>query len=142
MVDAETAAALLAGFISGAAVAFATTALALIVAARSPGWRQRAAQTRLSLPVVGVVIVNGMMLLWTLTGLLLGAAYLRAESRHPDNGLLSSNWLFTALVAGGIAAIVIALWIIRGRLTVPTAVTAAVVLLAFGWMLPLLAASA
>jgi len=135
----ETARALLAGFISGAAVAFGTSFLALVVLARSTVWQRLPQNRRVPLPLVGAVFVNLLFLLWTALGLLLGAAYLRAESDHPEGALLSHNWLFTLLVAAGVAIAVGAVAVIRGRPRWPVLAGALMTLLAFGWMLPALA---
>lgn len=139
MPDAETLRALLAGLIAGSAAAFATTAVALRAIVRSEQWRARAAGTAVPLPLVGVVLVNGLMLAWTAPGLLLGAAYLRVESTHPAGGLGSPNRLFTLLIAGAVLGALLVWSYLRGRLTPAMAFTGAVALAAFGWLLPLLA---
>lgn len=139
MPDPETARALLAGLIAGAATAFATTAIALIAIARDERWHARTASVRVPLPLLGVVFVNGLMLGWTLLGLVLGAAYLRAEDAYPAGGVGSTNRLFTLLIAGAVAVLLLGVAFIRGRLTRPMWATAIVALLAFGWLLPGLA---
>ncbi len=139
MADADTARALLAGLVAGAAASFATTAIALTALVRDPRWRQRTQNLRVPLPLMGVVFVNGLMLAWTALGLLLGAAYLRAESAHPAGGLGSPNRLFTLLVAGAVAVLLLGVVYVRGRLTAPMWGTALVALAAFGWLLPGLA---
>jgi hypothetical protein len=135
----ETARALLAGFVSGAAVALATTFLGMVVLARSTVWRRLPQNRRVPLPLMGVVFVNLLILSWTALGLLLGAAFLRAESDHPAGALLSANWLFTLLVTMGVATAIGAAFVVRGRLEWPVWATAAMAVLAFGWMLPALA---
>jgi hypothetical protein len=135
----ETARALLAGFVSGAAVALATTFLGMVVVARSTVWQRLPQNRRVPLPLMGVVFVNLLILSWTALGLLLGAAYLRAESDHPAGALLSANWLFTLLVTMGVATAIGAAFVVRGRLEWPVWATAAMAVLAFGWMLPALA---
>jgi hypothetical protein len=135
----ETARALLAGFVSGAAVALATTFLGMVVVARSTVWQRLPQNRRVPLPLMGVVFVNLLILSWTALGLLLGAAYLRAESDHPAGALLSANWLFTLLVTMGVATAIGAAFAVRGRLEWPVWATAAMAVLAFGWMLPALA---
>ena len=138
--DSEAARALVAGFLAGMTVAFATTAIVLVSMSRSEAWRRYAATRRgVPLPLIGVVVVNFTMLAWTAVGLLLGAAYLRAESRHPEGGLASANWLFTALVAGGTGLVLVLATVVRGRLTRPMGAVAVVAAAAFGWMLPGLA---
>ena len=53
--EVEAGRALLAGFVSGAAAAFVTVAIALWSMSRSPRWRERAAGLeRLSAPLLGV----------------------------------------------------------------------------------------
>lgn len=79
MPSGDTAEALLAGWVSGAAAALALTALMLFAIARDPAWRVRLGSTRLRLPLIGVVVVNAMMLFCTLVGLVLGAVYLVAD---------------------------------------------------------------
>jgi hypothetical protein len=135
----ETARALLAGFVSGAAVALATTFLGMVVLALSTVWRRLPLNRRVPLPLMGVVFVNLLILSWTALGLLLGAAFLRAESDHPAGALLSANWLFTLLVTMGVATAIGAAFVVRGRLEWPVWATAAMAVLAFGWMLPALA---
>ena len=138
--ETETAQALLAGFLSGAATAFATVAVGLAAIARSEGWRRYAARgRRVPLPLLGIVLVNGAMLGWTALGLLLGAAYLRAEASHPASGLASANWLFTVLVAAGAALVFLLAWFIRGRVPRPLGVMLLLATAAFGWLLPGLA---
>ena len=135
----ETARALLAGFVCGAAVAFATTFIALVVLSRSTVWQRLPQNRRVPMPLMGVVFVNLLILSWTALGLVLGAAYLRAESEHPAGALLSANWLFTLLVGGLTASALAAAVVVRGRLDWPAWSTALVAVFAFGWMLPALA---
>lgn len=135
----ETARALLAGFITGAAVAFATTFLSMLVLARSTVWQRLPQNRRVSLPLMGVVFVNLLMLVWTALGLLLGAAFLRVESERPDGALLSENWLFTLIVAILAGSALVVVLIVRGRLEWPAWATTLIATAAFGWMLPGLA---
>ena len=76
LVDPEVARPLLAGWISGAALGLAETALVVIAIARSPGWPRQLSGLRVSLPVFTIVAVNGMLIGWTLIGLLLGALWI------------------------------------------------------------------
>ena len=139
--DADTGHALLGGLIAGAVGAFAATIVVLRVVTRSPAWRQRAAAQRFSPALLGIVAANGLLLAWTATGLVLGAAYLRAESDRPAGGLGSPNRLFTLAVLVAIGSLLALGGIARGRVTAAMAQTAAIAALAFGWALPLLAAA-
>lgn len=137
--DPRVLQALVAGLIAGAATAFASTAIAMIAIARHPRWRERPLSLPIPLPAAGVIVVNGMMLAWTLTGLVLGALFLGIEDRRPYGGLGSANLAFTATVAGSIVALVALAAYVRGRVSWPVWSTAAVAAVAFGWLLPLLA---
>ena len=139
MPDGETMRALFSGLVAGAIVAFATTAITLIAIARDPRWILMASTVRVPLPLAGVVMVNGMMLGWTLVGLVLGAFYLAAEASTPTGGLGSTNVLFTSLVAGAVVLVLGAVTYIRGRVTWPMWSTALVAALSLGWVLPNLA---
>lgn len=135
----ETARALLAGFLSGAAAAFATTFLILVVISRNPAWQRMPQNRKVPMPLVGVVFVNLMMLLWTAAGLVLGAVYLRAESDRPAGALLTPNWTFTVGVSALILITLVTAVIIRGRLGTTAPLVALIAHLAFAWMLPILA---
>lgn len=124
----EAARALVAGWIAGAAAGLAITGVAMAVVIRGPAWWGRARVGHLSPPIIGIIVVNVMVFAWTLLGLLLGALYLAAGPSMFRVGL--------AAAVGG--ALVIA-WVVRGRLTWPMGATAAVALLAFAGLLPLLA---
>ena len=132
--EPEAARALVAGFISGAAAALASTGIALFSMSRNAEWwvraRERVAGARsVPLPLLGVVIVNAMMLAWTLLGLVLGAAYLSLDD--PARFRLFLNVaVLVALIAAGF---------VRGRMTRTMWVTALVAALAYGVLLPLLA---
>ena len=80
--DPDAARALLAGFIAGAAAAFATTAIALVAVTRSPRWQARLGAAP-RLPLLGVVLANALFLAWSLLGLVLGAVFIGVEDRHP-----------------------------------------------------------
>ena len=128
--EVEAGRALLAGFIAGAAAAFATTAIALLSMSRSPQWQVRATGVeRVSLPLLGVALVNGLLLGSTLLGLMLGAAYLGVEDRLR----------FALLVLAAVAVALAAATYVRGRLTAPMWGTALAAALAFGLLLPALA---
>ncbi len=139
MPDEQTLRALLAGLLSGAVVAFATTAIALVAIARDARWIAIASSVRVPLPLAGVVVVNGMLLAWTAAGLVLGALYLGAESSRPAGGLGSTNVLFSSLVAGAVLLALAAAAYVRGRLTWPMWSTALVAAASLGWLLPNLA---
>lgn len=126
-IDPEVGQALLAGWLSGAVVAFATTAILLVWLSRNDGWRLRFSRTTLRLPLVGVLIINGMMLGWTLVGLIVGAATLWTD--QPG---------FTVAVAV-ILALGLLMWVtLVGRPGWAVLSTAAVVLASFGGLLPFL----
>lgn len=139
MPDPSTLQALVAGFISGAAVAFASTAIVLIALARGNWWRRLPERQRIPLPLMGVVFVNALMLSWTLLGLVLGAGYLGVARVAPGAGLGSPNVRFTLVVTGAILVTLALAAFVRRRVTWPMWWTAGTALLAFGWMLPLLA---
>ena len=131
--------ALLAGLISGAAVALATTAIWITAIARDPRWRERPLSLPIPLPAAGVIVVNAMVLGWTVAGLVLGAVFLGIDDRRPAAGLGSANLAFTVVVAGSIVGLLALGAYVRGRVTWPVWGTAGVTVLAFGWLLPLLA---
>ena len=131
---AEAGRALLAGFVAGAAAAFATSAIVLIGMSRDDAWKARwrarlAGAERLPAPLLGVALVNGLLLGWTLLGLLLGAAY--AGMGDPLRfGAVAHALALAALVAAGV---------VRGRVTAPMWGAALAAALAFGVLLPALA---
>ncbi len=133
--------ALLAGWVTGAAVAFISTGVLLValVQARARGVQWLAGWERVRPALVGIVFVNGMMLAWTLLGLVLGAIYLQARTVRPGSGLLSPNVAFTVTVAGLLLVSLGLVWFVWRRVGWPVwsiGVSAAV---AFGWVLPNLA---
>lgn len=137
--ESETLRALLAGLIAGVAGALAHAALLLLALVRSRAWLGLGQAQRAPAPLVGVFLANLLVLLWTAGGLLLGAAYLRAESARPAGALGSGNALFSLLVAGGIALLVAGIVVVRGRPGRAVWGSAALGMLAFGWLLPALA---
>jgi hypothetical protein len=139
MPDPDTLRALVSGLIAGAAAAFASTAIVLVALARGRWWTRLPERQRVPLPLLGVVFVNGLMLAWTLLGLVLGAGYPRAAAVTPGAGLGSPNVRFTLLVAGVIIVALALAGFVRRRVTWPMWWTAGVALAAFGWLLPLLA---
>lgn len=139
MPDGDTMQALVAGLIAGAAGGLTTTAIMLVAISRDARWIALASNVRISLPLLGVVIVNGLMLGWTAVGLVLGALFLRAESTRPAGGLGSANLAFTLLVTAAVAVAYLAATYVRGRATWPLAATAATAAVTLGWLLPALA---
>ncbi|MXW34775.1 MAG: hypothetical protein F4X26_08480 [Chloroflexi bacterium] len=132
--DPEAMRALVAGFISGAAAAFMTTGIALYSMSRNAAWwvsaRERVAGgSRVPLPLLGIVIVNAMMLAWTMFGLILGAAYFSLDDPDAFRFFVNIALLLGLLAAG----------FVRGRMTRAMWVTALVAALAYGVLLPLLA---
>lgn len=128
MPDGDTGRALLAGWVSGAAVAFVTTALVLFAVSRDASWRERLNRTRLRLPLLGVVVVNAMMLFWTLVGLMLGAIHL---------GVDQPAFSFTIVAIVGLGLVLFAA--VRGMPGWLTWSTVAVAVASFGGLLPALA---
>ncbi|MDA1004407.1 MAG: hypothetical protein O3B31_13855, partial [Chloroflexi bacterium] len=102
--------------------------LALVALARHPALRGRLPRG-VSPAAIGIVAVNGMLIVWTLAGLVLGAVYTRAGMPQFSIGVCVA-----ALVLLGGAVFV------RKRLTWPMWGAAAIAVLAFGAMLPALAA--
>lgn len=136
--EADGARALLAGFIAGAAAAFATTAIGLVTMSRSSRWQARLAGAP-RLPLLGVALANGLFFAWSLLGLVLGALFIAVEDRHPAGGPATGNWLFSLLVLGLTLAAMLGAWFVLRRLTPALASTALVAALAFGVLLPSLA---
>lgn len=136
MPEARVLEALLAGVIAGAAVALGTSAIALAALTRDRRFTGRPLNLRVSLPVLGVVLVNAMMLGWTALGLVLGAALLRAESARPAGGLGSPNAAFTLAVGLSILVALVLGASVRGRVTWPMASVAVLAGAAYGWLLP------
>lgn len=139
--DPAVGRALLAGLVTGMGCALITTVLGLWAMARSPGWRARWAQLRISPMIMGVVLVNGSMLAWTAAGLVAGALYRRAATHAPGSGLLSPNLRFTLVVLASVALALGMLFGWRRHLGRWAVTTGAIAALGFGWVLPLLAAS-
>lgn len=74
--DPELVRPLLAGWISGAMLGLADTALLVIAISRSPGWPHQLSGLRVSLPVFSIVAINAMLIGWTLVGLLAGVLWI------------------------------------------------------------------
>lgn len=136
----ETGRALLAGFVSGAIVALITTLILLFAIMQSAWWRRRAAgETGISPAIAGIAIANGLLLVWTALGLVLGAVYLAIEERAPEGFLGSGSWLFSLLVLAGIVTLIVPFVLVRRRLVRSLWQTALVAAVCFGWLLPALA---
>jgi hypothetical protein len=140
--DVDALRAVVAGFVSGVAAAFATTAVALYAFAQEvragrplplPGWE------RVRPALLGLMFVNGLMLVWSALGLLLGAAYVRAEAARPASGLGSPNVLFTVLIVAGTGVVLTIVWYVLRRIHWTAWATACVAVVSFGWLLPNLA---
>ncbi len=128
--EVDASRALFAGFVSGAAAAFVTIAIALWSMSRSPRWRERAAGLeRLPAPLVGIVLVNGALIGWTLLGLLLGAVYLQ----------VGDPLLFGTIVHAIALIVVLAGAFVLRRLSGAIWATAIIAAVAFGVLLPALA---
>lgn len=135
-VDPEVARPLLAGWIAGAIVGLADTALLLLVLSRDTAWPTRLHRLPVSLPILGVVAVNAMLIGWTLVGIVLGAIYLGAPmpafSLAVGGGWLALAALY-AFVRGGVPG-----GAPRGELALVWG-TVALAAAAFALLLPLLA---
>jgi hypothetical protein len=127
-VDGDVLRALLAGWIAGAAAAFASTAVVVAAMARTTGWRARLSEVRVSLPLIGILVVNGMLLVLTILGLVLGALYHAAN--QPG---------FSLGVALAVATLLSLGWFVRGRLEWPLWALGGILVATYGGMLPLLA---
>ena len=129
--------ALLAGLIAGSATAFACTTIVLVMLWRNPAWFRRVPQQeRVSLPLVGVVAMNGFLLGWTALGLLLGAALRLVEASRPAEGFGSPNLAFTLGVTVAVALAILVTTFVRGRYSWSLTAMAASAALSFGWLLP------
>lgn len=126
--DLDAAYAVLAGLLAGAAGGLASTAIALLALVRHPTLRARL-PGGVSPAAIGIVAVNGMLIVWTLAGLVLGAVYARAAMPQFSIGVVAA---VLALLGGAV--------FVRRRLTWPMWSAAAVAVLAFAAMLPALAA--
>lgn len=139
LVSADIARALLAGLVTGTAVALATGAIALVRLSRSKSWVERAPNLKVPMPLVGVAFTNITLLFFTALGLLLGAAVHAAEGSYPRGWLLTSNVLFTSIVTGTVAVLLAMVAFVWGRMPWWLWSSGVVVAVAFGWALPLLA---
>ncbi|MGE3858062.1 MAG: hypothetical protein AB7G21_13980 [Dehalococcoidia bacterium] len=74
--DPEVAGPLLAGWIVGAAVGLADTAILVIAVARSSHWPSQFSHFRVSMPAFAIAAANAMVIGWTLVGLLFGAMWI------------------------------------------------------------------
>lgn len=133
--------ALVAGLIAGSTTAFACTTVLLVALRRGAIWFGRMPAVGVPMPLVGMALMNGFLLGWTALGLALGAAAHALERSRPADGLASPNLLFTSVVAGSIAVVLVVTAVVRGRLGWPVLAMASSAGVAFGWMLPWLALS-
>ena len=127
-IDGELLRALLAGWIAGAAASFAATTIIVTVMARTTAWRSRLTEIRASLPLVGIIVVNGALLALTIVGLILGGLYHAGEQPGFSLGIAVVG--VTLLALG---------WFVRGRLEWPLWALAGVFVASYGGLLPLLA---
>ncbi len=127
-VNGELLRALLAGWIAGAAASFAATAIVVTVMARTTAWRSRLTEIRASLPLVGIIVVNGALLVLTIVGLILGGLYHAGAQPGFSLGIAVAG--VTLLALG---------WFVRGRLEWPLWALAGVFVASYGGLLPLLA---
>lgn len=129
--------ALVAGLIAGSATAFACTTIVLVTLWRRPGsFRGMPQVGRISLPLLGVVAMNGFLLGWTGLGLLLGAALRLVEVSRPADGLGSPNRAFTLAMTAATALALLVTTFVRGRLSWPLTAMGIAAALSFGWLLP------
>jgi hypothetical protein len=127
-VDGDLLRALLAGWIAGAAASFAATAIVVAALAQTTAWRARLTQVRVSLPLVGIIVVNGALLVLTIVGLVLGALYHAGDQPGFSLGIAVAG--VTLLALG---------WFVRGRLEWPIWALVGVFVASYGGLLPLLA---
>ncbi len=133
--NSEAMQALLAGWLSGAAAGLAVTGVVLVMAARHPALAPRLPWQR-HLGVLGIVVANGMLIVLTLVGLLLGALYHRTREDAERFPL----WVILGLFAvGGLY------FFVRGRVRTAEApvvlVALAIAGVAFAGLLPRLASA-
>jgi hypothetical protein len=76
-VNVDAAGVLLAGWLAGAVVGLADSGLLLVLLSRHPGWAARLPAFRVRLSIIGIVVANGMVIGWTLIGLLMGLLALK-----------------------------------------------------------------
>ncbi|MSP22449.1 MAG: hypothetical protein EXR66_05475 [Dehalococcoidia bacterium] len=136
MGSSEVLRALLAGLIAGSLVAFGSTAIGIVALWRNPSWFARAPSLRVPLPLVGVALVNGFLLGWTVLGMVLGAVLPAVEATRPADGLGSPNAAFTAAIVAASLAGLAAAVVVRGRLGWPLNSMVILATLSFGWLLP------
>ncbi len=91
----ELARAVVAGWLTGVMIGLICLGIVMIGLARDPSWSARMPRVKVSLPVFGIIVANGMMFGWTLVGVLLGFAY----AARP--GLAFSVGLFALAILGG-----------------------------------------
>lgn len=139
MLDYHPGRALLAGMISGTAMSFLITGFATVVLIRNQQLHQVLQKVRIPLPLIGIVLANGLILGGTMLGLLLGFVYIKVKETHPESGLGSPNQFFTLGVIIVVTLLLLSASYVRRRLTVSMCGSALIVIMTFGWLLPTLA---
>lgn len=137
--DAELAGSLLAGWIAGAVAGLTATGLLLVVAARSPSLAARLPSRRL--PLLGMVLANGLTIGLTLVGLLLGGLFYRLGG--DGTGGAARFGAVVLVVSGGFLGLYVFVRSgLRGREAPIVVVSVAVAGVCFGVVLPWLASLA
>jgi hypothetical protein len=92
----------IAGWAAGYAMALASTAALTYLVVTSPraGWMERVVAREVPGALLAVPLFTGLIVLWTMVGLVLGAVYEVADLGDRRSGLGSPSLLFTLLVLG------------------------------------------
>lgn len=90
---------LLAGWITGAAVGLLDTAIIVIAVSRSSRWPEQLANFRVSIPAFTIATVNGMLIGWTLIGLLMGALWIALPAPRFSIAVCAVGCLLAGLYA-------------------------------------------
>ena len=132
-----------AGFIVGFALSIVVAPLGAIMLIRSndrTGIAQRMAPPGTNAVALTVVLHFAAVLLLTMIGMILGLLLLALNDRRPDNGLGSANAAYTLIVVA--LTLVLALPALAMPAVRRACVAGALVfVLAFGWVMPWLAAA-
>ena len=129
----ELAGALLAGWIAGAVAGLTSTAALLLFAARSPSFAARLPTRRL--PLLGILLANGLTFGLTLVGLLLGGLFY-GFGGGGSGGALRFGWGVFVVVAGFLGLYGFVRGGSRGREAPVVVVALAVAGVCFGVLLP------